>query len=113
MIELQLYASILLAIRVISVFFIVLVIKRQWALFKLPIHEDIKTFRIVLFLLSVAILIGNIIPIVVDVMALFGATNRPDQIPTASVFYSFSNAITAVLSSILVWLLYCIANDRK
>lgn len=116
MVDLQIYASILLIFRAISVVFIVMVIKRQWQLFKLPIDKSIRTFRLVLFCLSILVLIGNIIPIAVDVLALLGETNRPDHIPSASVLYTFNNSIAAVCSAILIWLLYFIAgkdNDES
>lgn len=111
MIDLQTYAMILIVLRTLSAVFIVLVIKRQIELFKYPIHKSIRTFRVVLFLLSLAVLTGNVVPFTIDVLALFGGTNRPDVVPSASIIYSISVSMTAVFSAILIWLLYFIAKD--
>ena len=111
MIDLQTYALILIVFRLISAFFIIVVIKRQLELFKYPIHKEIRTFRVILFLLSMAVLVGNFVPFVIDIMALFGGTNRPSVVPSASIAYSISVSVASVFSSILIWLLYFIAKD--
>ncbi len=113
MISIILLASILLVFHVVSTILIALVIKRQWKLFRVPIPKEyssdassIRKFRKLLFFLSIAILIGNIIPIVIDVLTLFIETGRPANLRIISIFYSVSNATTALISATLVWLLY-------
>lgn len=108
-----LIAGLLLIFRVVSDILIAQVIRRQWRLLKLPVPEayredekSIKKFRKILFLLSIAIFIGNAIPIVIDALTLFVETGRPAELRAVSVAYAFSNATTALISATLVWLLY-------
>ena len=89
------------------------VIRKQWALFKLPIDHSILRFRRTLFFLTLAIFIGNIIPAVIDLLTLFDLTTRPLTVQLPSVLYSFDNSITALLSSYLIWRLYRLAADER
>lgn len=119
--SIQFIALCLLIARVISVVFIVAVLLRQWRLFKLPIDfslvpgissmEKRSVYRVrrILFTLSVIILLGNMIPILIDTITLFYNPDRPTNVKTISVAYAFSNAITAMLSSIMIWALYKLA----
>jgi len=97
------------------VVFIYGVIRKQWALMKLPVENEIRHFRWVLFLLSVAILIGNIIPIFVDTLTILfnNPTGRPPQVRPISVMYALSNALTALISAYLIHTLYKLAADTK
>lgn len=113
MISIVLIAGLLLIFRVVSDILIALVIRRQWRLLKLPIADEykadeksIKKFRKILFFLSIAIFVGNAIPVVIDGLTLFIETGRPANLRAISVAYAFSNATTALVSATLVWLLY-------
>lgn len=112
-VSIQSLALILALLHIGSVFFISFVIRRQLGLFKIETPEYLKHFRRVLFTLSVIILIGNIIPIVVDLLTLFVETGRPHQLRVVSVLYALSNAITALVSAYLIWRLYRLAADTK
>jgi len=115
MLSIQIIASILLVFRLVSSFFIILVIRRQIGLLKLPLDPDfntpsVRTLRKVLLALSVVVLLGNLIPVFIDAYTLF--IDNPGRTPflkTVSVSYSLSNATTALCSAILIWLLYWIA----
>lgn len=98
--------------RAVSLTFIILVLRRQWQLLKLPIEREIKTFRKILFILSCAILAGNIIPVIIDVLTLFVNTGRPPQVRAISIAYAYSNSLTAATSSLLIWFLYRLAAIR-
>lgn len=113
MISITVIAGILLIFRLISDFLIAQVIRRQWHLLKLPVPEEyrndeksIKKFRKILFFLSIAIFVGNAIPVIIDTLTLFVETGRPANLRAISVAYAFSNATTALISATLVWLLY-------
>lgn len=107
------YALTLLITHIASMVFIFLVLKRQWALMKLPIPPNIKRFRLTLFILSLAIFAGNIVPIIIDSLTLFIDTGRPQTVKPVSLMYAYSNGITALVSSYLIWTLYRLAADTK
>jgi hypothetical protein len=114
MISLQMVAAFLLLARIASDVYIYGVLKKQYELLKLPIHPALKQFRLVLFLLSIGIFIGNIIPIAIDGITVLGALDlgRPSALRTISVLYTGSNALTALLSAYLIHTLYRLAaND--
>lgn len=96
-----------------SVFFISFVLKRQWGLLKYPINKNLKHFRLTLFFLALAILIGNFIPIVIDALTLFVNLGRPSHIKPISIAYSLSIAIVEFISAYLIWTLYRLAADTK
>lgn len=105
-----------------SVIFMAFVLRRQYALFshdvtyndarfeEVDIHR-IKRFRMGLFLLSCVVLLGNVIPITIDLVTILGgnAVNRPTHVHTISILYAVSNAITALVSAYLISTLYRIA----
>lgn len=113
MVSIVTLAAFLLALRIISVIIISRVIRRQWQLLRLHIHPALRRFRLVLIFLSLAILLGNMIPIVIDAATLFVPTGRPAQIRPLSVGYAMSNAITSVISSYLIWTLYRLAAEQR
>lgn len=106
--DIKTVALILLLGRIVSASFMVLVVRRQRALSKLPIDPELLPFRKTLNHLSLAILIGNIIPIVIDILTI-AATNsleREDSPSVTGVTYAFSNCITSAVSAYLIWTLY-------
>lgn len=120
--DIQTIALYLLLARIISVIFIVSVILKQVKLFGKKIDfslvpslsklQQTSVYRIrrVLFILSVVILLGNLVPIVIDWITLFNDNlGRPNAIKTISIAYAFSNATTAMFSAIMIWTLYKLA----
>lgn len=120
-VSIEVYAIILLLIRVASMTFIFFVLKRQFGLFKLPIKNSdivdakaLKHFRAVLFFLALIIFIGNILPAVIDISSLLNVSNgRPSLVQPISFAYTLSASITSLLSSYLIWRLYRLAADEK
>lgn len=105
-----------------SVLFMSFVLRRQFKLFAHDVtYNDarfesidikrIKRFRLGLFLLSCVVLAGNVIPIAIDLLTIFGgnSVNRPSQVHTISIMYAVSNALTALISAYLISTLYRIA----
>ena len=119
-IPIEILALILLLIHSGSVVYMINVIRKQWALMKLPPDvsvlidptseqiEEVKYFRRVLFVLSLVILIGNLIPIFVDLATIIfnNPTGRPDHVKIISLMYALSNALTELISAYLINLLY-------
>lgn len=115
-------AWILIALHSGSVIFMAFVLRRQFKLFRydvtyndsrfeaVDIHR-IKRFRMGLFLLSCVVLLGNVIPIAIDLVTIFAthSVNRPSQVHTISILYAVSNALTALISAYLISTLYRIA----
>lgn len=105
-------ALLMLAGHMVSVIFMLLVIKTQWGLFKKIIEEDLKPFRNRLYTLSVLILIGNLIPIAIDLLTLFFPLPRPLSVSPVSVFYALSNAyLAAAAPAIAIWTIYRMAKE--
>ncbi len=116
-------AMILLGGRVISTGFTINVIRRQWVLKKFSVkHMEAKarilgrprtltleTFRAVLLMLSLVVLASNVAPIIIDIATQFVDTGRPQTIRLVSVAYSLSSNLHSLLSSIIIWILYKMA----
>lgn len=122
MVSIQLIAFFLLVARVISIAFIVIVLRLQWRLFKTEIDfslvpnmtklqkRNVYRVRKVLFILSCIILLGNFIPILIDTITIFDNNlGRPANLRPISVAYAASNAFTAMFSAIMIWALYKLA----
>lgn len=123
MLSIQTIAVILLIARLISVGFILFVLRLQWKLFKSKIdfslvpnldhYQQTTVYRIrrVLFVLAVIIFLGNMIPILIDAITIFShnSLGRTQSIRPISVAYAVSNAFTAMFSAIMIWTLYKLA----
>jgi hypothetical protein len=102
----QRIAIILLIMRIISVSFIILVIKRQYGLFKLRIDTQLVQFRMVMFILGHIFLLGNVLPIITDVYYAFFHISKEVNL---LVYYAISNALTSLVAAFLLWNIYRIA----
>lgn len=113
MLDIQTLAAILLAGRLVSVTFIVLVLIKQWRLLKLYVEPEIRGYRKLFFVLSLIILAGNCIPIIIDTLTLFVETNRNPNVRSLSIFYALSNSATAAVSAFTIWLIYRTSGRRQ
>lgn len=106
--DIKTVALILLLGRLVSVAFMMLVVRRQRALSKIPVNPQLKPLRKTLNRLSLAVLVGNIIPIVLDASTIIAADSlkREDSPSVIGVSYAFSNCITSAISAYLIWTLY-------
>lgn len=110
--DIQLYAAILLTTRIVSLFLMGSVLKRQLELFKLPIDKEIRNYRIILFLLAVAIFAGNIVPALIDLLTILGEITRStNKINGVGLVYSLAWALTSLLSAILIAWLYRMSHN--
>jgi hypothetical protein len=100
-------AAILLVGRLVSDFFIVLVLRRQWKLRKTKTHPRLMAYRKILAILAVLIFIGNIYPLVLDLLTLSITNLRStNTVNPVGVVYSLGNNLTFMFASILIYLLY-------
>lgn len=106
--DIKTVALILLLGRLVSVTFMLLVVRRQRSLTKEAKYKELAPMRRVLNRLSLAVLIGNIIPIIIDIMTIYAANSleREDSPSVIGVTYGFSNCITSAISAYLIWTLY-------
>ena len=95
-------ATILLGLRVISaaiIFYIISTI--TFPNLKAGNDPHVKPVRWVLFLISIALLIGNMIPIIIDIGSIFAGLERSTStLSAAGAVYSFNNAISHVIYSL-------------
>lgn len=105
--DIQLLAFILLVGRLVSEYFIIQVLRRQWKIRNTPIHPRLKKIRGVLSLLAILVFIGNIYPLLLDAYTIVNADIRTSPtINLVGTFYSLDNSLTFMLASILIWTLY-------
>lgn len=113
-------ALFLLLARLGSAFFITKVLINQAKLLNAPIEDrlypirgSLKRFRLILFILSLAILAGNLVPITIDLVTLFFETSRPAILKPLSIAYATSNALTSLVSAYLIYTLYRISKSER
>ena len=102
-----LYATILLVLRIVSVYFIVDVIRKQRELRRRPIRsQKAAMLREQMYGMATIALGVNFIPILVDVLTIVGITTRSDTINYVSVVYMFSYAFGTLLLTGIIWRMY-------
>jgi hypothetical protein len=112
MTEIKFIALTLLLCRIVSVGFILAVLRKQWVLLSTKNHVEVATLRRVLFYLAVVIFLGQFVPIHLDSATLIDQVKR--GAPSAlGVAYAYSNAITAMISSLLLWLVYRVSERHS
>lgn len=112
-ISIELYAGILLVVRLISMWFMYKVLRKQWSLFQFDIPAHIRNYRRVLFILALVIFFGNVTPALIDVVTIMQSEIRQASTVTLiSVLYTFSASGTALASAFLIWLLYRLAAEE-
>lgn len=109
--NIQTLALLLLIGRLISDAFIIMVLRKQWRIRKLPTHPRLAQLRRVLTLLAVLVFIGNIYPLLLDAFTLWDASIRTARnVNLVGVLYSLDNNLTFMFASILIWGLYKISD---
>lgn len=103
--NIKVIAAILLIERLFAVAFILPVLFRQYRLMGVKNNPELGWLRLALFSLSFIVFLGQFVPILIDTATLLADVRRTT--PAAlGIAYAFSNATTAVLSSIVIWLIY-------
>ena len=106
-------AWILLALRLLSVAIILYIIFKI-TLPNLTAKNDkhVKPVRWVLFFISIALLAGNLIPVIVDIGSIIGAFARSTNVlSTAGAVYSLNNAMSHLVYSIGFLFLFIISGQ--
>ena len=103
-------SAVLLVGQILSVGFIFRVLQLQYGLFKTRIQSDLLLVRRTLFFLALVILLGNVIPLMLDIFTVFDNLRRGvSTVNLAGIFYTISNTLTLTVSAILIWQLYRMA----
>ena len=89
----------LFILRLITVFYIVRVIRRQIELFRLHIDTGLVRFRKTMLTLSIVFLLGNIMPIIIDFY--YGFVDPVRKTDILLVLYAVSNAVMSLAASII------------
>lgn len=109
--NIQTLALLLLIGQLISEIFIISVLRRQWQIRKSRTHPRLIQIRRVLMLLALLVFLGNLYPMALDAIKLFYPGVRTTQtINPAGAFYAISTNLTFMFASILIWLLYKLAD---
>lgn len=102
--DVKIIAVSLLILRLVSTIFLILVLRRQLHLIK-KTDTDLDSTRKLLFLLVFIALLGNIVPIIIDLITFLEPDSRSNPSPLG-VLYAYSNAITAAVVALGWWFLY-------
>lgn len=109
----EIVAATLLVLRIVGVVYLIRVFRIQVGLLRKPISEEVWDFRRKLHYITIALLLGNLIPIFLDALVVLQAIGIGQHIRTTPVLliYASSNAITAFLFALLLSKIYAMANQ--
>lgn len=102
----QYIAIVLLVGRLITVAITFVVIRKQYRVLRAKKYPQLKRLRRTLFAGSIIIMLGNVIPIIIDALGIVGKGSF-----NLLLAYVFSNNITAALSAYMTW--YAIRISEK
>lgn len=104
----QVHALLLLIGRIVTLVLILLVIPKQYKLLKAKNQPEISYLRRRLFLSSVIMGAGQLVPIIIDVLGIFGKGSFG-----LLLLYVYSNNLTAMLGAYMMWTVYKISESRE
>jgi hypothetical protein len=113
-IEVAIFATGLMLVRLVSMYLVMAVALKQLKIWRkvkqLGVREKAHVFRILLFALAVVMLLKNIIPLVIDIVAATSLGDMSLEFGSLSdsliVHYFTSNAIFDLITGGIIWLLY-------
>lgn len=93
--------SLLLVERFVGITFTVVTLVIQWKLLASKNMAELKPLKLTLLLLNSIVLLGNVVPVILDMSVLLDRSTT-----YLLVFYALSNSTTAMIWSFMFWLLY-------
>lgn len=103
--EPSIISAVLLVGRLVAMSFLMTVAATQYRLLRSNVYPELQNLRATLFILTVVVMLSQVYPIVIDIYGIFDRAT-----PGMIIFYAFSNNGSAVLTSIMLWTIYRIAN---
>lgn len=103
----------LLLLRLVAIYKLYKVLKVQIELLKRPIDPTVWEFRRSLHYMTVALLISNILPVILDTLVVadsFGWISHYRTIPTLTA-YAVSNAVMMLIAVVMIKRMYDLANQ--
>lgn len=108
--NIHIVAAILLPPHLIAIFFMALVIRKQYPLLNAQNDREVVSIRFILFFFAIILLLANIVPVMVDLLTLTDAVKRSTNvINSLGLVYTLANGAVALLSSVCFWLIYLLA----
>ena len=104
---LQILAAVLFTGRLVAVYFLIKILRVQITLLRLPIDPEVWDFRKKLHYMTIALLIGNIPSIILDVAVIAGV----DRTFPYLIVYATFNMITMVIAAIMIENMYKLAGN--
>ena len=108
--EAKILAGLLLTGRLVTLWYLSRVLKTQIKLLRMPVDDpNVWDFRRTLHYMTIVVALGNLVPIVIDVVTILGPS-RPFWL---GVLYAISNVVTALFTAILIHKMYRLASQTK
>lgn len=108
--EVKILAGLLLTGRLITLWYLSKVLKIQVSLLRMPLDDPaVWDFRRTLHYMTIVVALGNVVPIIIDVVTIIGPS-RPFWL---GVMYAVSNVITAIFAAVLIHKMYRLAGQTK
>ena len=108
--EAKILAGLLLTGRLVTLWYLSRVLKTQVRLLRMPVDDpNVWDFRRTLHYMTIVVALGNLVPIVIDVVTILGPS-RPFWL---GVLYAISNVVTALFTAILIHKMYRLASQTK
>lgn len=100
---------VLLAIRLLSCVFFAIVIRWQLRIMKLRAYPEVKSFRWLLFVLTIVILVGNLFAVIINLLILSGdktVVMSPQALGPLGTTYALINALITLLAGYVIYKMY-------
>jgi hypothetical protein len=94
--------------RILSLIVIGIVLRKQVEIFRGRPDPELRQGRIVMMFFAMVLLLGNFIPVVIDIAVIHGDVTRANPSP-AGIAYAFSSNLVSLFSSCALLALYIIA----
>lgn len=109
----EIIAGTLLILRLVAVHYLFRVLKIQIRLLRRPIDPCIWDFRRKLHYMTVALLLGNVLPIILDSLVVLRGFGVLEFVRTSPLLitYAISNALIGFIAATLIYRIYKLANE--
>lgn len=104
--NIMILAMVLLALRFITVMFMIRVLSIQFPLLSAENDPQIKPLRYLLFIFATIITIGNIVPVTLDIFIFMNQEIISEALGEILPAYFMNNAVVFALSAACFWLIY-------